>query len=73
MIDSLSIILSTLACLYVVYRAVQLDRILPWFGAPAARPPSEAKPAWQPPWAGPEAEPASDASPRPPVWTPHWS
>ena len=53
MIDSLSILLSTLACLFVVYRAVELDRVLPWFGKRLVQPAAiqEEQQGWVPPWA----------------------
>lgn len=33
MIDTAVIIFSTLACLFVVFRAIKLDGSLPWFGS----------------------------------------
>ncbi len=32
MIDNVCILLSTLLCVYVVIRAIKLDRVVPWFG-----------------------------------------
>ncbi|HTZ70131.1 MAG TPA: hypothetical protein VMB71_05715 [Acetobacteraceae bacterium] len=32
MIDDLVILFSTIACVVVVFRAIRLDRQLPWFG-----------------------------------------
>ncbi len=53
MIDNFSIILSTVACVFIIYRAVQLDRVLPWFGTPRPDPERDevARDAtWVPPW-----------------------
>jgi hypothetical protein len=72
LIDSLSIILSTLACVFVVYRAVQLDRILPRFEQFAAAPIQAAKSAWTAPWATPPVDVASPAATAEPAWTPPW-
>ena len=41
MINNASILLSILATGYVVFRAIQLDKLMPWFGRrspPAAQP-----------------------------------
>jgi hypothetical protein len=34
MIDTAAILFSTLACLFVIFRAIQLDKTLPWYGPP---------------------------------------
>ncbi len=38
MIDDFCILLSTGACLFVILRAVRLDRVLPWFAVKATIP-----------------------------------
>ncbi|WP_149536599.1 hypothetical protein [Siccirubricoccus phaeus] len=71
MIDTLGILLTCLACLYVAIRAVQLDAMLPWFqpprreaGAPDAAVPGEgAGPATPSPGARPRR--AAAPAPRP--------
>ena len=53
MIDSLAILLSTLLCVYVIYRAVELDKLLPWFEGPVehdAEPDRNPIHGWRPPW-----------------------
>jgi hypothetical protein len=59
MIDSLTILLTCAACIYVAFQAVRLDRLLPWF-APPVRP--------QDPAAAPVAKPAPDSLPAPTGW-----
>jgi hypothetical protein len=51
-IDDFCILFSTLACVYVAYRAAQLDSILPWFGTPPQKADAdiEAPARWTPPW-----------------------
>jgi hypothetical protein len=44
MIDNFCVLVSTIMCLVVIVRAVQLDRILPWFQAEKA-PEPKAEPA----------------------------
>lgn len=74
MIDTLSIILSTLACVFVVYQAVRLDKILPRFGQAPQAPQHSASQAWTPGWAGPIAVPAIDVEAEaPPAWSPDWN
>ena len=43
MVDTFCILFSTIGCLVVIVRAVQLDRVLPWF-APEQAPEPEAAP-----------------------------
>jgi hypothetical protein len=38
MIDDLVILFSTGMCLFILLRAIRLDRVLPWFGAAPRRP-----------------------------------
>jgi hypothetical protein len=51
-IDDFCILFSTLACVFVAYRAAQLDQILPWFGTPRQKPETreDAPALWTPPW-----------------------
>lgn len=45
MIDNFSILLSSIACLFVVVRAILLDRLTPWFGSvKSAEPDAQAEP-----------------------------
>jgi hypothetical protein len=44
MIDSFCILVSTVMCLLVIYRAARLDRELPWFRAERPAPPPAEKP-----------------------------
>ena len=48
MIDTLTIIASTTICLFILLRAVQLDRKLPWFSG--AAPSGAVRTAWTPAW-----------------------
>ncbi len=52
MIDDLSILVSTLVCVFIIWRAAVLDRQLPWFPA-EPRPDVVVSPetaAWTPDW-----------------------
>jgi hypothetical protein len=31
-IDNFSVMVSTVMCVFVVYRAIKLDAVIPWFG-----------------------------------------
>lgn len=44
MIDQLTTLLTTLAAVLICYRAVRLDRILPWFVARKPKPAAASKP-----------------------------
>lgn len=70
MIDTLSIILSTLACLFVVYQAVRLDKIMPRFGQVPPAPEPAARQGWTPAWAAPPA--AEVQAEGRPAWSPPW-
>lgn len=35
MIDDFAIILSTVVCVFVIFRAVRMDRTIPWFERPS--------------------------------------
>jgi hypothetical protein len=72
LIDSISIILSSLACLFVVYQAVRLDRITPRFGQAPPNPERPAQAMWTPSWSAPDPERpvAVQAASQP--WTPPW-
>lgn len=53
MIDALVILFSSGMCLFIAFRALQLDAKLPWFGAeapPVADPEGHARPAEVPGW-----------------------
>ncbi|MCO6417743.1 hypothetical protein JYK14_16470 [Siccirubricoccus sp. KC 17139] len=64
MIDNFGILVTCLACLYVAFRAVQLDAMLPWF-QPPQRPLAEAEEVEAtPPPAAPRRA-ARTAAPRP--------
>ena len=47
MIDTITIIASTTICLFILLRAVQLDRKLAWF---PGEPKAGARTAWSPAW-----------------------
>jgi hypothetical protein len=66
-IDTLTIILSTTICLFILFRAVRLDAILPWY--PTGEAAVTAKRAWSPAWD--QAIDASDAAPADPAIGPH--
>ena len=53
MLDTASILFSTLVCIFVVYRAVVLDGVRPWFRVDEVSPPDLSKD--QPPSARPFA------------------
>lgn len=70
MIDTFSILFSTVMVVLILVRAVKLDRSLPWFPAlsrtgPASPPP--ARGSARPGWPGPEAGEAPAAAPKPPA------
>lgn len=49
MIDTLTIILSTTICLFILFRAVRLDRQLPWYPQPGGEA-GASNQKWSPAW-----------------------